>query len=120
MTTRSLSAAARPATWVLGARGLLGRALKGHLQQTSSAMFQPACRFAWDDERVLREQLAHSVTAFALQVREAGSWELYWAAGVAGMGTPAAAVAAEQEQARNYWTRAAQMQEERSQGALAY
>ncbi|MFN6106726.1 MAG: NAD-dependent epimerase/dehydratase family protein [Planctomycetaceae bacterium] len=95
MTTRSLSAAARPATWVLGARGLLGRALKGHLRQTSSAMFQPACRFAWDDERLLREQLAHSVTAFALQVREAGSWELYWAAGVAGMGTPAAAVAAE-------------------------
>lgn len=83
------------ATWVLGARGLLGRALAGQLRKASSPMFEPGIHLTWNAERLLREQLAHSVTAFARQAREAGSWELYWAAGVAGMGSPEAAVAAE-------------------------
>lgn len=84
-----------PVAWVLGAHGLLGRALTAELCQSTSARFEPGCRFAWHQEHVLRDQVAQGVTAFARHAREAGSWELYWAAGVAGMGSPEAAVEAE-------------------------
>jgi len=95
ITAPSPSAVPQTATWVLGARGLLGRALNRQLRPGSNAMFESGFPFAWQDERVLRDQLAASVTAFARQAREAGHWELYWAAGVAGMGSSSAVVAAE-------------------------
>lgn len=84
-----------PVAWVLGAGGLLGRALTRQLRPTTSAMFQPEVHLAWPEERVLREQLADSVAAFARQARVVGHWELYWAAGVAGMGSSEGAVAFE-------------------------
>ena len=81
--------------WVVGAGGLLGRALTNQLRQTGTSLFSPTPRFTWHDERVLPDQIARGVAAFARRAQQAGAWELYWAAGISGMGSPEAVMSAE-------------------------
>ena len=81
--------------WVVGAGGLLGRAVTRQLRETGTALFSPSPRFAWQDERLLPDQIAHAVADFAHQARQAGAWELYWSAGISGMGSPEPVMAAE-------------------------
>jgi UDP-glucose 4-epimerase len=81
--------------WVVGAGGLLGRALTNQLRQTGTRLFSPSPRLAWGEERLLPDQIAQGITAFAHHTRQAGAWELYWAAGITGMGSPEPMIAAE-------------------------
>jgi len=81
--------------WVVGARGLLGRALTDRLRQTHTALFSPAHHFVWSDERRLPDQLAPAVAAFAESARDAGGWEIYWSAGISGMDSPEPVLRAE-------------------------
>lgn len=81
--------------WVVGARGLLGRALTDRLRQSHTVLFSPAFQFAWNDERQLQDQLSYAVAAFAQDARDAGSWEVYWSAGISGMASPEPVMAAE-------------------------
>jgi UDP-glucose 4-epimerase len=81
--------------WVVGAGGLLGRALSNQLRQTGIRLFTPRSRLTWGDEQRLPDQIAQGVAAFAHQARQAGAWELYWAAGTSGMGSPEPVIAAE-------------------------
>lgn len=86
--------------WVLGRGGLLGAALCRALQGAGTAVFAPATRFAWHDDAVLARQIAAAVTAFSGHVGTTGRWEIYWAAGVGTMSSPAEALTAETEALR--------------------
>lgn len=81
--------------WVLGSGGLLGAALGRALRQTEASLFVPAQRFCWDRPPELAAQIAAAVQAFASQVGAADRWEIYWAAGVGTMSSPADALACE-------------------------
>ena len=74
--------------WVVGAGGLLGRALTNQLRQTGTSLFSPTPRFTWHDERVLPDQIARGVAAFARRAQQAGAWELYWRRESRGWGVP--------------------------------
>jgi len=75
--------------WVLGSRGLLGAALCRVLQREGTALFFPGELFCWDNGPQLAAQMAVAVQAFASQVAPADHWEIYWAAGVGTMSSPA-------------------------------
>jgi UDP-glucose 4-epimerase len=75
--------------WVLGSRGLLGAALCRALQRDGTALFSPVEAFRWENGPQLAAQMAAAVQAFAAQVAPADRWEIYWAAGVGTMSSPA-------------------------------
>ncbi len=81
--------------WVLGSGGLLGAALCRTLQGAGTALFAPAQRFAWHDAAVLGQQIGAAVAAFSADLGNADRWEVYWAAGVGTMSSPAEALTAE-------------------------
>lgn len=81
--------------WVVGAGGLLGRALVQELQSQGTRIHLPRERFVWTDENRLAHQFAASADEFAREAAAAGRWELYWAAGTSGMGSSEAVLAAE-------------------------
>jgi len=80
--------------WVLGSRGLLGSALARRLARDSQ-LFVPAARFSWHDASQLAAEIEAAVQAFAERVGTAQRWEIYWAAGVGTMSSPAEALAPE-------------------------
>ena len=83
------------AAWVVGSGGLLGRALVRELLDTGTAVFRQPAPFPWLDEKQRTGQMAAAVDAFAGWAPAAGELEIYWAAGVGGMGSADAAMAAE-------------------------
>jgi UDP-glucose 4-epimerase len=83
------------AAWVVGGGGLLGRALVRELLDTGTAVFRQPAPFPWLDEKQLPGQMAAAVDAFARWAPAAGDVEIYWAAGVGGMGSAEAAMAVE-------------------------
>lgn len=80
--------------WVLGGRGLLGSALARRLCRDSQP-FVPAVRLSWHDTGKLAAEIEAAVQAFAEQVGTAQRWEIYWAAGIGTMSSPAEALAPE-------------------------
>ena len=78
--------------WVIGSGGLLGAALCRALRSDGTGLFVPPQRFAWDDEEALALNFSAAVSAFGMLARNAGSWEIYWAAGLGSMGTQDAAL----------------------------
>lgn len=85
--------------WVVGARGLLGRELCRQCAGQGDRLFVPAEPLAWSDREHLLAQVAANVDAFAQRVAatELRAWEVYWAAGVGTMSSPAEALALETE-----------------------
>lgn len=83
------------AAWVLGSGGLLGAALCRALQGVGTPVFAPAQRFSWHDSAALGRQLEAAVAAFSARAQGAERWEIYWAAGVGTMSSPAESLAAE-------------------------
>jgi len=81
--------------WVIGGGGLLGSALCRALKSQGTELFYPSERFCWGNGDKITQQLAAAVHAFAAQVGIAGRWEIYWAAGVGTMSSPASALAPE-------------------------
>lgn len=75
--------------WIIGASGLLGSALSRALQGAGARMFVPHERLSWKDGPGLLAQFDVAVRAFAQAVGPADSWELYWAAGVGTLASPA-------------------------------
>lgn len=69
-------------TWIIGAGGLLGSALRRTLRATGDQIFVPAQPLPWSSEQGLLAQLEAAVRAFAGAVGPADTWELYWAAGI--------------------------------------
>lgn len=78
--------------WVIGSGGLLGSALCRALRSKGIDIFSPSQAFSWGDAGKLERQLATEVQSFGLQVQAATRWEIYWAAGVGTMGSPAHAL----------------------------
>lgn len=58
-------------------------------------MFFPSERFQWDDETMLAQQFEAAIREFATKAGTAGQWEIYWAAGIGTMASPAHALAPE-------------------------
>lgn len=81
--------------WVLGSGGLLGAALCRALHGAGTPVFTPAQRFSWHDDAALGRQVEAAVAAFSARALAAGRWEIYWAAGVGTMSSPAGSLAAE-------------------------
>jgi UDP-glucose 4-epimerase len=81
--------------WVVGAGGLLGAALCQALARDGARLFKPALPFCWHDQEALAGQLQAAAQQFAARLDGAPCWEIYWAAGVGGMGSSAQAVAPE-------------------------
>lgn len=73
--------------WVIGRGGLLGSALAHALHRRASVLFTPAAPLAWRDEIRLTDQIAATLSAFAVRAQHADRWEIYWAAGVGAMGS---------------------------------
>lgn len=69
-------------TWIIGAGGLLGSALRRTLQATGDQIFVPPKPLSWLNGQALLAQLEAAVLAFASAVAPADTWELYWAAGI--------------------------------------
>jgi UDP-glucose 4-epimerase len=85
--------------WVVGAGGLLGAALWHRCSALGDEVFVPAERLAWAERARLMAQLQANVSAFAGRVGASASpeWEVYWAAGVGTMSSPAEALLLETE-----------------------
>lgn len=83
--------------WVIGGGGLLGSALRRELGYQGTTLFCLPERLCWDDRHKLIQQFAAAVQAFAVQVVGVDRWEIYWAAGVGTMSSPADALAPETE-----------------------
>jgi UDP-glucose 4-epimerase len=81
--------------WVLGSGGLLGSALCRALRREEGGLFAPDAPFSWASQADLAAQMAAAVRSFAALAGAAGRWEIYWAAGVGSMGSPAAVLEAE-------------------------
>lgn len=81
--------------WVIGSGGLLGSALCRALHRQGTELFSPTERFCWGNEHELARQLDAAVQSFAVQVSAADRWEIYWAAGVGTMSSPASAFVTE-------------------------
>lgn len=69
-------------TWIIGAGGLLGSALRRTLTAAGDQVFVPARPLPWSNEQELLAELATSVHAFAGAVNAGDTWELYWSAGI--------------------------------------
>lgn len=83
------------AAWVVGGGGLLGRALVHELRDTGTAVFRQPVPFPWLEADRLPGRMADAVDAFAQWAVSAREVEIYWAAGVGGMGSTESAMAAE-------------------------
>lgn len=85
--------------WVVGAGGLLGRELCRQCVAQGDRLFVPAEPLAWSDRERLLAQVAANAGAFAQRVAETDlrAWEVYWAAGVGTMSSPAEAMMLETE-----------------------
>jgi UDP-glucose 4-epimerase len=85
--------------WVVGAGGLLGSALCRQCAAQGHSLFVPGERLAWSDRARLLAQITANVDAFARRVAASGqpAWEVYWAAGVGTMSSPAEALVLETE-----------------------
>lgn len=81
--------------WVIGSSGLLGSALCRELRGQGVNLFSPTQRFCWDNEQLLAQQLAEAVHFFNFQVGDVDKWEIFWAAGVGTMSSPASTLAPE-------------------------
>lgn len=81
--------------WVIGSRGLLGSALCRTLLRHGTELFSPTEHFCWGNEHELSPQLAAAVQSFAAKVGTTDRWEIYWAAGVGTMSSPASALVPE-------------------------
>ncbi|MDP1678919.1 MAG: NAD-dependent epimerase/dehydratase family protein [Candidatus Nitrotoga sp.] len=81
--------------WVIGSSGLLGSALCRALRRHGTELFSPTERLCWGSEHELSPQLAAAVQSFAAKVGTADRWEIYWAAGVGTMSSPASALVPE-------------------------
>lgn len=81
--------------WVLGSRGLLGSALSRVLRDNGAKLFSPDESFCWDNAPALATQIANATRTFAAAVDPADNWEIYWAAGLGTMSSPAEAFAPE-------------------------
>jgi UDP-glucose 4-epimerase len=75
--------------WVIGAGGLLGSALYHALGVAGEQLFAPREALAWGNETHLLDQLGTAVMDFASHVGPLDTWEIYWAAGVGTLSTPA-------------------------------
>lgn len=87
-------------SWVLGAGGLLGRALTRTLEALPGRHYAPAEPLAWDDAARLHAQLgqaAQQFCALAAAQPAGGLACVYWAAGIGTMDGAAAALALETE-----------------------
>ncbi len=84
-----------PVAWVIGSRGLLGSSLRRALLADATPLFEPAERFRWDDPPHLHRQIGDAVGRFAAEAATAGSWEIYWAAGIGTMHSAAGELEAE-------------------------
>jgi UDP-glucose 4-epimerase len=82
-------------SWVVGSGGLLGSALCRALRREEGGLFAPEAPFNWVSEADLAAQFAAAAGAFAALAGAAGRWEIYWAAGVGTMGSPADVLDAE-------------------------
>jgi UDP-glucose 4-epimerase len=69
-------------TWIIGAGGLLGSALRRALHMAGDQVFIPADPLPWLNEERLLVQLEAAVLAFAGTVGAGDTWELYWSAGI--------------------------------------
>lgn len=78
------------AVWIIGGSGLLGSALCRVLAAQGVRLFWPTARLPWHDDAGIATQLAVEVAAFATMAAQAESWQIYWAAGVGTMSSPAA------------------------------
>jgi UDP-glucose 4-epimerase len=83
------------AAWVVGSGGLLGRALVRELRDTGTAVFRQQAPLPWLDEGRLLGQMAVLADAFTHWAAAAREVEIYWAAGVGGMGSTELAMSAE-------------------------
>jgi len=85
--------------WVVGAGGLLGTALWRRCTSLGDDVFIPDGRLAWAERTRLLAQMQANVAAFGQRVEAAGAaeWEVYWAAGVGTMSSPAEALSLEIE-----------------------
>ena len=81
--------------WVIGRGGLLGSALERDLRRSQTTVFDHVGRFDWDDVASLVLHVRAEVTRFATAVGPAGLWEVYWAAGIGTMSSPAAELGTE-------------------------
>lgn len=81
--------------WIIGGGGLLGSALCRTLRSRGTEVFSPPERLCWRDGDVLSQQLAAGVDAFSIQAGNASRWEIYWAAGVGTMSSPASVLVPE-------------------------
>ena len=71
--------------WIIGANGLLGRALYRTLHSAGQRVFSPRAPLPWSDESRLLAQLEAAVVEFSQGVGQSDTWEIYWAAGVGTM-----------------------------------
>lgn len=83
--------------WVIGSGGLLGAALSRELRNSRTELFYPNQSFNWKNPHVLNSQLMDAVAAFASLTSKYDKWEIYWAAGVGTMASPAEALTPETE-----------------------
>ncbi|NDY92754.1 NAD-dependent epimerase/dehydratase family protein [Ideonella livida] len=85
----------QPLCWILGAGGLLGRALGAGLA-SSRQHFRLAQPLAWDDPPRLQAQLEAACQRFAAQACAHPRWELCWAAGTGTLHSPETALLREE------------------------
>ena len=89
-------------SWVIGSHGLLGTALSRKLPLTGCKLFAPGERFDWSNESILSSQFASAIQKFSFFTSDAQEWQIFWAAGISSMGTPADHIIPEAQALRNF------------------
>lgn len=67
-------------SWIVGAGGLIGTALRTALS-TQASLFSVGSALSWQEPVLLREQLRAAFGRFESTVERSPGWEIYWAAG---------------------------------------
>ncbi len=83
------------ATWVVGSGGLVGSAICRALRNAGQESYAPEHRFSWREAALVDREVSIGTANFARQVVSAGSWEIFWAAGVGTMGSTEGSLASE-------------------------
>jgi len=81
--------------WVVGRGGMLGSSIERVLGLTGCTMYVPNRRFDWTSATQLQADFEHALDGFANAAAASDRWEIWWAAGVGTLSSPAEALQTE-------------------------
>jgi UDP-glucose 4-epimerase len=73
--------------WVIGAGGMLGKALTRSLYDGTSELYRYRDPFDWTNLSNLTKQFEDAIKEFLKELKKDDSWQIYWVSGLGSMGS---------------------------------